>query len=119
MTPKEAVAAAHFANHEWMNSHVGIVQFILSECDLENVGNDEYDNVILRNPTEARAEAKALDAEGETFQVQLSLTIPKAVWYGSYGDILNEAGVKEFLENALFISSHHLAVAVQSVAPQK
>lgn len=119
MTPKEAVAAAMDANRDWMMSHTGIVEFILSECELENVGNDEYDNVILRNPGAARAEAKLLDARGKTFQVQLSLTIPESAWNRAYGNLLNEAGVKEFLENALFISSHHLTVSVQSVAPQK
>lgn len=118
MTPKEAVAAAMHANRDWMMTHTGIVSFILSECELENEGNDEYDNVILRNPDTARAEAELLDAEGETFQVQLSFTLPKTVWYGTYGNILNEEGVKEFLENALFIGSHHIEVSVQSVAPR-
>lgn len=62
MTPKEAVAAAMAANRDWMSTHIGIVEFILSECELGNADNDGYDNAILQHPEEARREARLLDA---------------------------------------------------------
>lgn len=118
MTPKEAVAAAMQANRDWMMTHVGIVSFILSECELENVGNDEYDNVILRNPVEARREAELADEQGATFQVALTLTIPRVLWDRTYGNALDAEGVTEWLRSALFIQSDHIEPTVTSIVEQ-
>lgn len=56
------VAEAFLDNAHWMKTAVDLVDFILSECSLDNVGNDEYDNVILANPDLARAAAQELDS---------------------------------------------------------
>lgn len=118
MTPKEAVIAAEAANRHWMRGHVGIVEFIISECELENEGNDEYDNVILRNPEEALAAAKLLDAEGRPFQAQISLNVPRSAWERAYGTPPNMANVKRFLESALFLGTDHIAVSVNSIVDE-
>jgi hypothetical protein len=118
MNMKEAVAAAELANREWMRTHLGIVDFILSECEAGGEGNDPYDDIILANPEEARAAAKFMDAEGRPFQAQISLSIPLNAWERAYGTTPDAAGVKEFLENALFVSTDHVAVSVNSIVDE-
>lgn len=118
MTPQEAVAAAFADNRHWMGTHVGIVKFILSEEEPGFADNEEFDEVILANPDESRNAAKVLDAQGRNFQVQLSLVIPETAWNRAYGMEMDEAGVTEFLQNALFISTDHIAVTVHSITDQ-
>lgn len=118
MNPKEAVVAAMAANRDWMMSHIGIVNFIISECEPNAEGNDPYDDVILANPEEARNEAQVLDAQGRTFQVQLSLVIPTSAWNRAYGNALDAAGVREFLQSALFVSTDHVPVSVTSIVDE-
>lgn len=118
MDVKDAVVAAEANNRHWMRTHVGIVEFIISECELENEGNDEYDNVILRNPEEARREAKVLDAQGHPFRAQISLVIPESSWDRAYGHRPNAESVKEFLQNALFVGTDHITVSVDSIVDE-
>lgn len=115
MTPKEAVAAAFENNSDWMMTCTGIVKFILSECELENVGNDEYDNVILRNPEESLRLAQEMDTQAHRFRVDLVVTVPQALWYRHFADPLDVEGMKKWLESALFIDNDRVAAEVHSV----
>lgn len=115
MNVQDAVAAAFDGNYNWMPSHTGIVNFILSEQKPGFSGNSDYDEVILANPEEARGIARVLDGASCSFHIDLSVTIPGAVWRGAYGVHLDEDKIGEWIQKALFINTEHIPTQVHGV----
>lgn len=120
MTPKEAVAAAHVANRDWMTTHRGIVDFILSEEEPGFAGNKEFDEVILANPEESRQAADKLDAPRE-FRIDLSIKMgPSAQreWAQSYGIPLTAENVKGWIAEVIWMGGEQVQAEAHAVVDE-
>lgn len=117
MTPKEAVAAAMHANRDWMMTHRGIVDFILSEEEPGFPGNQEFDEVILANPEESRQIADKLDAPRE-FRIDLSIKMSPSAqreWAQSYGIPLTAENVKDWIAEVIWMGGEQVQAKANSV----
>lgn len=117
MTPQEAVTEAFSANLSWMETHRGIVDFILSEEEPGFAGNKEFDEVILANPEESRQAADRLDAPRE-FRIDLSIKMSPSAqreWAQSYGIPLTAENVKDWIAEVIWMGGEQVQAEASSV----